>query len=74
MKSALLQIAAIRSGIIVFAENATKDAAAAENPTISTKVMLTPPFFSPLRVQMGLPLARRARRLYAPTKSRRSDG
>ena len=55
MKSALLQIAAIRSGIIVFAENATKDAAAAENPTISTKVML-----APLRVQMGLPPARRA--------------
>jgi hypothetical protein len=42
MKSTLLQIAAIRSGIMVFAENATKDAAAAENPTISTKVMLAP--------------------------------
>jgi hypothetical protein len=42
MKSTLLQIAANRSGIIVFAENATKDAAAAENPTISTKVMLAP--------------------------------
>ena len=38
----LLQIAAIRSGIIVFAENATNDAAAAENPTISTRVMLAP--------------------------------